>query len=89
MTEKYNEYSRPGQVLDYIPTLIKCYDSLNTDATNVKSPFRKVAPQLNELVPRVLSLEQAVEVESVIVKPVGSFSRPVMKVLHSAMTDDR
>ncbi len=55
----------------------------NTLAINSKSAFRKIATDLGLPVPRVLSLEQAAEVDSVIVKPVDSFSGRGMTVLHA------
>jgi biotin carboxylase len=53
----------------------------NTDAINTKSEFRKVAGKIGLSVPRVLSLEEAGTVESVIIKPVNSFSGRGMSVL--------
>ena len=55
----------------------------NTSAINTKSEFRKIAADLELAIPRVLSLEQDSEVESVIVKPVDSFSGRGMTVLHA------
>ena len=55
----------------------------NTFAINTKSEFRKLSEQLNLPVPRVLTLESAAEAESVIVKPVDSFSGRGMAVLHA------
>ena len=54
----------------------------NTAAINTKNEFRKVAADLGLSIPRVLSLEQAAEVASVVVKPVDSFSGRGMTVLH-------
>ena len=54
----------------------------NTSAINTKNEFRKVASDLGLPIPRVLSLEQACNVESIIVKPVDSFSGRGMTVLH-------
>ena len=59
----------------------------NERAINSKSEFRKVAAELGLPVPRVLSLEQAAAVESVIVKPVDSFSGRGMTVLRAAAPD--
>ncbi|MCU7847158.1 MAG: ATP-grasp domain-containing protein [Candidatus Thiodiazotropha sp. (ex Lucinoma kastoroae)] len=56
----------------------------NTSAINIKSAFRKVANDLELPMPHVLSLEQAAEVEAVIVKPVDSFSGRGVTVLHGA-----
>ncbi len=53
----------------------------NTCAINSKCEFRKVASSLALSIPRVLSLAQASEVDSVIVKPVDSFSGRGMTVL--------
>ncbi|MCU7814354.1 MAG: ATP-grasp domain-containing protein [Candidatus Thiodiazotropha sp. (ex Rostrolucina anterorostrata)] len=56
----------------------------NTSAIHIKSAFREVASDIGLPVPRVLSLEQAAEVEAVIVKPVDSFSGRGVTVLHGA-----
>jgi biotin carboxylase len=59
----------------------------NTSAINSKSEFRKVADGLGLPIPRVLPLEQASDVGSVIVKPVDSFSGRGMAVLHDPTPD--
>lgn len=46
----------------------------NTHTINAKHAFRKVAAELDLPVPRVLSIEDALEADSVIVKPVDAFS---------------
>ncbi|MCU7876052.1 MAG: hypothetical protein KZQ84_04480 [Candidatus Thiodiazotropha sp. (ex Lucinoma borealis)] len=56
----------------------------NTSAINIKSAFREVASDLELPMPRVLSPEQAAEVEAVIVKPVDSFSGRGVTVLNGA-----
>lgn len=53
-----------------------------TDAINTKHEFRKLATKANLPVPRVLNLDEALSVPSVIVKPVDSFSGRGMTVLH-------
>ncbi|MFA7160609.1 MAG: hypothetical protein WC299_15030 [Kiritimatiellia bacterium] len=55
----------------------------NTAAINTKSEFRKVAAQTGLPIPRVLTLAEAAGVESVIVKPVDSFSGRGITVLHA------
>jgi len=54
----------------------------NADVINTKRQFRKVADDLGLSIPRVLSLDQAVNAASIIVKPVDSFSGRGMTVLH-------
>jgi biotin carboxylase len=54
----------------------------HTRAINSKSELRKIATELGLSMPRVLSPEQAAATESVIVKPVDSFSGRGMTVLH-------
>lgn len=53
-----------------------------TTAINAKHEFRKLADRAGLPVPRVLDVEQALAVPSVIVKPVDSFSGRGMTVLH-------
>lgn len=59
----------------------------NTSAINKKSEFRKLAEKLGMLVPRVLTLKNALDVQSVIVKPVDSFSGRGMTVMQSPSSD--
>ncbi len=60
----------------------------STNAINSKSEFRNVCARLGVSIPRVLSPEQAASAESVIVKPVDSFSGRGMTVLRSAVADN-
>lgn len=53
----------------------------NTSAINSKSEFRRVATKVQVPVPRVLSANEAMGVESVIVKPVDAFSGRGITVL--------
>ncbi|MEI6970789.1 MAG: ATP-grasp domain-containing protein [bacterium] len=59
----------------------------NTTAINTKSEFRKAATRIGLSVPRILSMEQAGAVESVIVKPADSFSGRGMTVLRKPGAD--
>lgn len=52
-----------------------------TDSINTKSSFRRLASEIGITVPRVLTPEQALGMERVIVKPVDSFSGRGMEVL--------
>jgi len=54
-----------------------------TSAINTKSEFRAVAEKIGLPVPRVLTLEEAGAAESVIIKPVDSFSGRGMSVLQN------
>ncbi|MCG7959492.1 MAG: ATP-grasp domain-containing protein, partial [Candidatus Thiodiazotropha taylori] len=63
-------------------------DSLSTtDSINNKHAFREIAEAVGLPVPRRLTLDQLSEVESVIVKPVDSFSGRGIRVVHEATAD--
>jgi biotin carboxylase len=55
----------------------------STSAINTKSEFRKIAAELGLSIPRVLTMKDVACAESVIVKPVDSFSGRGMTVLHA------
>ena len=60
----------------------------STNAINSKIEFRKTAADLGLPIPRVFSLTEAADAESVIVKPVDSFSGRGMTVLQDPVSSE-